>query len=78
MIEPVTRDVQIAIVAVGLQTLEAKKAVIRAGDQSGDLGSSNFDQTPVRGNDCYPGTGPVDLHDAKVSSMGFMSGKFRE
>jgi hypothetical protein len=74
----VTRDVQIPVVAVGLQTLEAKKTVIRAGDQSGDLGSSNLDHTAVRGNDCHPRAGPVDMQDAKVSSMRFMLGKFRE
>ena len=68
MIETMTGDVQGTAAAVGLQAFEAKQAVIRSGDQYGNLGGSHFDLSAVRGDDERRRTGSVDPDDSKVAS----------
>jgi hypothetical protein len=78
MIEEMTRDVQVTVVAVRFQSLEAKQAVIRAGDQLGDLGGSHLDHPTVRRDDDDPGTRSVDVADAKVSFERFVPREISE
>jgi hypothetical protein len=78
MIEAMTRDVQVTVVAVRFQSLEAKQTVIRTGNQLGDLGGSHLDHTAVGRDDDDPRIGPVDLPDAKVPAKHLVLRKFGE
>jgi len=68
MIEAVTRDVQVPIPAIRFQALEAKKTVICACDQRGDLGGSLFDLAAMRREDDYAGAGALEPSHAKIPS----------
>jgi hypothetical protein len=78
MIEAMTRDVQVAVVAVRFHSLETKQTIVHTGNQLGDLGGSHLDHPTVGRDDDDPGTRPVELPDAKVSFERFVLRKFSE
>ncbi|MDB6083244.1 MAG: hypothetical protein JWN43_1125 [Gammaproteobacteria bacterium] len=78
MIEAMTGDVQVPVVAEGFDPFEAKEAVIRGRNQAGNLGSSLLDHAAVGRDDRDLRSRSLDVSDSEVLSMRFVPRKFCE